>query len=266
MRATKDNEHLAEIKKSLRMQHYNEDEHHKQIGRHRMYLRDFSEDTYRTKMDLDCLRKTEQYLDWVSSNQSSLLALSGQNEQGIIERGGRCCWLSPAAIDFIDESRQSGRLVLYHLNLGHPHQRTDPTAHRVFTSLATQLLTKNSKLLRDPAEFSCLQTQVQEFDWEDDIEAICTFLITILNLLEDDSPVYIVVDRIDVCSGRVSEVELMNALLRTVQSVKCTLKILVVACANNWDMNKESRSLNTRKLSEGMFTKLIRDQELQDLY
>lgn len=266
MRATKDSEHLAEIKKSLRMQHYNEDEHHKQIGKHRMYLQDFSEDAYRTKMDLNHLRETEQYSDWASSKQSSLLALSGQNERGIIERGGRCCWLSPAAIDFIDESRQSGRLVLYHLNLGHPYQLTDPTAHRVFSSLATQLLTKNPKLLRDPAEFRRLQSKVQDFDWEQDIEAICDFLITILNLLEDECTVNIVVDRIDVCSGLISEVEVMNALLRTVQSVKCTLKIMVVACAANWDINKESRSLNTRGLSEGRFMKLTRDQKLQNMY
>ena len=266
MRETKDSEHLTEILRCLRTQYYNEDEHHKQIGKYRMHLQDFAEDPNRTKMDLETLRKTEQYSNWISSKQSSLLALSGRNERGIIERQGRCCWLSPAAIDFIDESRQSGRFVLFHLNLRHQNQTIDPTAHDIFVSLATQLLTKRPKLLRNPTEFRRLQSKLQSSDWEDDIEEVCDFLISILNLLEDEVPVEIILDRIDVCSGSISEVELMNALLRMVGSVNCTVKILVVACATNWDINKESRSLNTRRLREGMFSKLIRDQELEDFY
>ena len=266
MRETKDSEHLTEILKCLRTKYYDADEHYKQEEKYRMQLQDFAEDPKRTKMDLETLRKTDQYLNWISSKQSSLLVLSGQNERGIIESHGRCCWLSPAVIDFIDESRQNGRFLLYHLNLRHQNQIDDPTAHDIFTSFAAQLLTKRPKLLRDPTEFRHLQSKLQRLDWEDDIEEICDFLIRILNLLEDGSPVEIILDRIDVCSGFISEVRLMNALLRMVRSVNCTVKILVVACSTNWDITKETKSLNTRGLGEGVFAKLVRNQELQDCY
>lgn len=266
MRETKDSEHLTKILECLRTKNYDADEHHKQEEKYRMQLQEFAEDPKRTKMDLETLRKTDQYFNWISSKQSSLLVLSGQNERGIIESRGRCCWLSPAVIDFIDESRQNGRFLLYHLNLRHQNQRDDPTAHDIFISFAAQLLTKRPKLLRDPTEFRRLQSRLQSLDWEDDIEEICDFLIHILNLLEDRSPVEIILDRIDVCSGLISEVMLMNALLRMVRSVNCTVKILVVACSTNWDITKETKSLNTRGLVEGMFATLVRNEELQDCY
>lgn len=266
MRETKDSEHLTKILECLRTKTYDADEHHKQEEKYRMQLQEFAEDPKRTKMDLETLRKTDQYFNWISSKQSSLLVLSGQNERGIIESRGRCCWLSPAVIDFIDESRQNGRFLLYHLNLRHQNQMDDPTAHDIFISFAAQLLTKRPKLLRDPTEFRRLQSRLQSLDREDDIEEICDFLIHILNLLEDRSPVEIILDRIDVCSGLISEVMLMNALLRMVRSVNCTVKILVVACSTNWDITKETKSLNTRGLVEGMFATLVRNEELQDCY
>lgn len=264
MSATKDSEHVTEILGCLQMQDYNEDEYHKQIEEYRFHLREFAEDRHRTKMDLKTLRKTEQYSNWISSKHSSLLVISGHNERGISESRGQCCWLSPAALDFIEESRQSGRFVLYHLNLTHQYQRKHPTAHDIFISLAAQLLTKRPKLLRDPVEFSRLQTKVRRLDREEDLEEVCDFLIGILNLCGEESAIEMILDRIDIYSGSVGEAELMNALLRTVRSVKCMLKILVVAA--DWDVNKESRFLDARKLGEGMFVKLVRDQELQGYY
>ncbi|KAI9845157.1 MAG: hypothetical protein M1837_005042 [Sclerophora amabilis] len=270
MDETKDSEKLTELLRHLDYRCIDDNERYQQVSACKTYLQDFANDPLRTKMDLKTLQDSEQYSHWTDCNHSCLLALSGRNEQNAIERSGWSCWLSAAAVDLVDELRNRGELLVYHFCLLHPFQTTSPTAHDILTSVAGQLLTERPNVLRDAANFTRLRAHLQDPDWAEEIDGICDFIISTLNLIREESerdrPIYLVLDRIDRCSGATIEAEFMNALLKVIKGAQCNLKILVVVCANYWDMTRDSKSMDTKKLDQGMFVQLIRDQELCDVY
>jgi len=66
-----------------------------------------------------------------------------------------------------------------------------------------------------------------------DINELCDFLLSILQLLDLKlAPIYLILDRIDACSGDTSQGELTKALLRIVQKAPstCKVKVLIATC------------------------------------
>lgn len=211
------NQSLTELLKLLGAPYFSEAEHNKQADSCNIHLQQFAEDPLRTRLSLSDLRATLQYSAGYSSDRSSLLAMSGRNEQNVIERSGRCPWLSPAVMELVQQLREHNRFVAYHLCLLHPfqHESKDPTASEIVTSFISQNLTKCPKSLSKESALARLRSQAQRLSsTQDDIGDLCIFLLTVLQLLDPElGPIYLILDRIDACSGSTSQAELTKALL-----------------------------------------------------
>lgn len=266
------NQSLTELLKLLGTLYFSKAEHNKQADSCNIHLQQFAEDPLRTQLNLSNLRATPQYSAWYSSDKSSLLAMSGRNEQNVIERSRRCSWLSPAVMELVQQLRKHNRFVVYHLCLLHPsqHESKDPTASEIVTSFISQILTKCPKILSKESALARLCSQAQRLSsTQDDIEDLCDFLLTVLQLLDPElGPIYLILDRIDACSGSTSQAELTKALLRVVQKLPptCIIKVLVATCATFWDLMKETKSLKIQKLGAGTFFSLVLDQRVCDVY
>jgi len=266
------NQSLTELLNLLGAPYFSEAEHNKRADSCKIHLQQFAEDPIRTQFSLNTLQATPQYSAWYSSDRSSLLTLSGRNEQNIIERSGRCSWLSPAVMDLLQQLREHNHFVVYHLCLLHPsqHESKDPTAHEIITSFISQILTKYPKILSKDSALARLRSQAQRLSSDqDEIDDLCDFLLSILQLLDPDvGPIYLILDRIDACSGSTSQAELTKALLRVVQKAPstCIVKVLVATCATFWDLMKETRSLKIQKLEPGTFFSFVLDQRICDPY
>ncbi len=203
--------------------------------------------------------------------------MSGRNEQNVIEQYGRCFWLSPAVLDLLKQLRERNRFVIYHLCLFHclQHDSKDPKAHEIVISFISQIVTKCSKILTEESVSARLRSQAQNLSKKSDsdelcdINELCDFLLSILQLLDLKlAPIYLILDRIDACSGDTSQGELTKALLRIVQKAPstCKVKVLIATCATFWDLMKETKALKTHKLEPGTFIPLVWDQEVPDSY
>lgn len=135
-------------------------------------------------------------------------------------------------------------------------------------SFVSQIFTKCPKILSKESDFTRLHSQAQRLSKAADIDDLCDFLLNILQLLDLKlEPIYLILDRIDACSGE-SQGELTKALLRVVQMAPsmCKVKIMIATCATFWDLMKETKALKTHKLEPGTFIPLVRDQKVYDSY
>jgi len=263
-----------ELLKQLGASNFNEDEHRKEADSCKVHLQHLAEDRIRTQLDLNTLQATQQLSTWYSSGKSCLLALSSRNEQNAIEQYGRCSWLSPAVLDLLKQLRERNRFVIYHLCLFHclQHDSKDLKAHEIVISFISQIVTKCPKILTEESVSARLRSQAQNLSnlsKKSDINEFCDFLLSILQLLDPKlAPIYLILDRIDACSGDTSQGEFTKALLRIVQKAPstCEVKVLIATCATFWDLMKETKALKTHKLESGTFISLVWDQEVSDSY
>lgn len=243
--------------------HYSVDSHRQDVVSYKKYLGMHVDNELRTRMDLAALRQKHEYSNWQDSEQSSILVLSGRTEYRYIENAAGCCWLSPTALELVDGLRDTGQVVIYHLCFVSPYQAKDPTPRDIMMSFICQVLTKFPKMLREPANFSRLRSEAPRNcnGEEEEFGDVLDFLIMVLNLVEYNGPIHLVLDRLDRSSKY--EVEVLNALLRLVKEAGCILKVLVVVCADFWDINKNPKALETRKMGKATYHKLCLEQELQ---
>jgi len=149
------------------------------------------------------------------------------------------------------------------------HDSKDPKAHEIVISFISQIVTKCPKILTEESVSARLRSQAQYLSKKSDINELCDFLLSILQLLDPKlAPIYLILDRIDACSGDTSQGELTKALLRIVQKAPstCKVKVLIATCATFWDLMKETKALKTHKLEPGTFIPLVWDQEVPDSY
>lgn len=264
--AVTDRDQLSKILSHHKLPRLEEDKHRECIQRCHSYLSVFKEDQHRTRMDLHTLQSLPTYAQWSSTPCSSLLLLTGKNEQTFIEQAGAKCWLSPAAIELIQDHLAQGHPVTYELCLhtAYQQQKDDPTAREIMASFCIQLLGTFPRILRNSHAFQQLeQIRIDPERKGYEIDDLTELLLTILNLIQQSEPVYIVLDRMDRCRSKGAKLRVLKALLRVARETRCWVKIMVVVCAHFWNVDEYLEDLDVEKMEKDVFNLMELNQQFE---
>lgn len=253
MQERDDNEHVLKMRKYLCLETFQTKAQDEELSRYGEVLKGtFDKDRHRAKMTLNDLGGAQEYLDW-SLGGSSLLVLFGQNEPGVATQES---WLSPVAVDFIKDLRDNGKTLAYYIC----NSSSECTV--VLSAIICQLLEHNPAVLRRGDDFQYMRTQLPR-DREDgslthpSLESLCATLVRVIDL--STSPVYIVLDRPELCPGE-SEVVFINTLLSLVRDGKGCLRIFVVQRSELWNISDNVREIDMEGINPGMFLRIHKDQ------
>ncbi|KAL9633945.1 MAG: hypothetical protein Q9204_003194 [Flavoplaca sp. TL-2023a] len=188
------------------------------------------------------LEKDRAFTSWVNSPSSAVVVLSGHSSA--IQPGQRFCWLSAAAIRFIDRKRSSEcPIAFFHGQLSTTMQAwydrsTDKEAlHSIIVQIAGL----------DPC---CLQTidfqqQVEHKDWGiSSLETKVALLQELLDVRPASEPVYLVFDNVGAAQGtpkdnyRGPASVLLRRLAEMVRDTKAVVKIMFVGLNTDFGENE----------------------------
>ena len=205
-----------------------------------------------TLKGLGGFQHSEPYQAWISSLASKMLVLSGYNERSFAV-AQNSCWLSPIAVDVIEDISTNGEIIAYQLH----SVTTEPLVPYVLY----QLLRSVPKVLRNDSQFDELRVEITEFKdaceekdlhvWgSNSVLKLKRLCLRVLNLLADSKIVYIILDRVDCCEDftrlrstapQSQTHDQRKVLLRLfaflIAEAKCLLKVLLVVHAWNWPVD-----------------------------
>ncbi|KAF2645289.1 hypothetical protein P280DRAFT_116495 [Massarina eburnea CBS 473.64] len=195
----------------------------------------FDSDTKRQRLTLDDFISHAAYEYW-KSNDSVVLLLSGNNEQGkyMVPQS----WLSPIAVDLIQDLLKKQCLVAFEIcNEG-------TTAEIVLTRLVHQLLEKNPTVVRTADGFGEIESQLSKRK-SDPLGALMAALLKIVDLQSET--VFIVLDRPDLNEGEVADC--IQAMIALARDTKGVLKVLVVHRSDTWSFDENIFSIVPKGIS-----------------
>ncbi|KAL9028375.1 MAG: hypothetical protein Q9196_003255, partial [Gyalolechia fulgens] len=195
------------------------------------------------------LEKDRVFTSWVNSPSSAVVVLSGYSSA--IQPGQRFCWLSAAAISFINRKRSSEcPIAFFHGQQGTAipawdERSTDKEAlHSIIVQIAGL----------DPC---CLQTinvqqQVEHKDWGmSGLERKVALLQEILDLRPASEPVYLVIDNVGAVQGTPKEDHrgptsvLLRRLAEMVRATKAVVKVMFVGLDTDFEEQEVEIIRNT---------------------
>ncbi|KAL8670306.1 MAG: hypothetical protein Q9168_005146 [Polycauliona sp. 1 TL-2023] len=184
--------------------------------------------------------KDASFLAWRDAPSSTVLVLSGHSSG--TQPSQRFCWLSAAAIQFIDHLQASADslVLLFNGQAGTTFQdwQARCTEKDALESMIVQLAT------RDPF---CLhrvdhEQYILHKDWDcDDLKRKTAFLQALLNLYGVSKPVYLIIDNVKMdreaptSVSRRSRLVLIRRLLELVRDVQGVVKILFVGLKEDFE-------------------------------
>ena len=161
-------------------------------------------------MTLDLLDEQQAYIDWLRSEHSCLLLLSGVTMAGGRLQGGTATysWLSPATIYIAERIQQEQKVLAYYCC--HPELRADerPAVADVIPSIIFQILMRKPDILRHkyPSFLSIVSEWQQHVQKSKDDRRLINLMVKLLREVlaefKDTGMVYIILDRVDQCSCR----------------------------------------------------------------
>jgi len=192
------------------------------------------------------LRTSEAYNKWQDAVGSCLLVLSGRTvPDARTSRGYTHSWLSPAPTHIAEELRKDGRLVAYYSC--HPGVRAEEhTGKEIMSTIAYQILEWKPDILRrkDQQFRSILQSEIWSNPANEKaaVDLVFQFLREVLLQITALGTVFLVLDRVDLCSWKLHHV--MAALVDLVGSESCAVKIVVVldTAREEWDVDHVEES------------------------
>lgn len=192
------------------------------------------------------LHTSEAYNKWQDTVGSCLLVLSGQTvPEARTSRGYTHSWLSPATIYIAEELRKNERLVAFYSC--HPGVRAEGHTGKDIMSIITyQILEWKPEILRrkDQQFRSKLQSVAWSSPEKEKAAVSLSFrlLREVLLDIKDLGTVFLLLDRVDLCSWKLHNV--MAALVELVESESCMVKIVVVldTVRGEWDSDRGEES------------------------
>jgi len=248
MQEREDSKLIIEMRKTLQLGDYRPEEMRKGLQEYRQLLRArFDSDRHRQKMGLADFLKTPAGRDW-GSEGPLLLVLFGRNEVGVSTVSHS--WLSPVAVDLVDNLLESNRTVAYE------NCTESSTLVGVISRLIFQLLEKSPAVIRRGNDLHDIESQLS-LGGQDRVIALRKALLRIINLQNDR--VFIVLNRPDICEEE-SPAEYIETMLSLLKDAKQGLKIMMVQRSEIWDAEKNRRGIDTQGIDQRIFQTVRFDQ------
>lgn len=207
----------------------------------------YSEDI--SLMTLDALRQFPEFQAWQKAD-SSMLILHGSNHSdcSMVPQS----WLSLAALDLVQDLRSSSsNVVVAHCNCEHKMKPEE-----AMKSITEQLLEQQPQVLRrvsdaDDIAYGLRMTNGLSLD------GCCHAIAQILQRC--NAPVYIVINRPEVCQGRETW-HFVKSVLKLVEDATVKIKILLVLRRELWNIQDWLHSVEKKTLESDKLVILRRDQ------
>lgn len=188
-------------------------------------------------MSPELLSTSEAYQKWRDSAQSSLLLLSGRTaSEGRNSRGDTHSWLSPTTTYVAEEMREQGQPVAYYCC--HPDIRAETHPGKdIISTVIYQMLEWKPDILR--RRYQQFRSMVQSQEWQNredesaSMEVMFRLVREILHEIKDLGTIFVVLDRVDLCSWKLHHV--LKALVALVLDESLHLKIMATA-RDYWDI------------------------------
>jgi hypothetical protein len=204
---------------------------------------------------MDMLEEEGCYKHWTKYDKSCLLMMSGKNHSILDDT--TLCWLSPIAISIVEKLRGSGeaKVAYYCCQTARRQVGDPPTFQETLSSIIAQVLRWNPRILRTKyEEFTRCVNNAQWKHQHRGIEARFTLLKILLDL-SGPGTVYIVLDRVDRCSG--ARPLFLEGLASLVKEDGCIVKILVVIDSGRW----QKRDMDIENLEKGLGRRFVKRLE-----
>ncbi|KAF5869993.1 uncharacterized protein Bfra_010138 [Botrytis fragariae] len=185
------------------------------------------------------------FKDWNKSHESSMLLIIGLNHRSCRRRDH--CWVSPLALQLIDEAQTNDMELVYHVF----NFESYTSIHTAMAKLMFQLLklqrhvnlaTLSPKLEKYRDELEILEKHRNERSSKyssGNSEAVRKALkeaaVAIVRDLDPKQRIRIILDRVDRCEGK-EQVHLLHLLIQIMEESRCCVKIFAVANEAFWEV------------------------------
>lgn len=167
------------------------------------------------------IQSTRKFRQWLERPTLSAFRLRGITKS----RMTGLCWLSCMVPHLIQELRERGNLVVFHLLQTADWMEDNIAASDVFSSTILQLLQAKPRILRDPNRFKELKKILSDDNWRSSLKGCCEVFA---NILRDHPGAIIVWDRIDRVQCPGGAARLAEYVLEALQAADCVVKILMI--------------------------------------
>lgn len=217
------------------------------------------------------LQKSQRWLDWRASPESSLLFLVGYNHDRYFEQ----CWVSPVATHLVktmynQQPTSDTDIYAFYILGRRPPTRNSEHLTQVLGHILVQLLSQQLGALQDGEKWDELQAAFEPyasvvaaamddpkntFRKPKNMEIVKTAAVKVMDLFspeknQEQKTIWIIIDRLD----RIIEppVRLLEVLEYLVKNAKVKVKILVVASGWDWVGLQHVVASLTDKWDEGV--------------
>ncbi|KAF1949694.1 hypothetical protein CC80DRAFT_579665 [Byssothecium circinans] len=179
--------------------------------------------------------RSESFTTWEATTKSAFLVLVGFPEYSVVEQQQHC-WISPIAIDFINDCKASTKYHAYHIlpSKGRTSLKT------IMLSLLSQILPLQCEKFRDSTtcrnieeSYAKIARSHDRCDMKALDESLGSLGLHILELFSPSDSITVILDRVDRCEED-DRVALLRILAQLAQAVKCTFKVFVVIRGSDW--------------------------------
>lgn len=199
---------------------------------------------------LDLFKACPEYSSWFYSQHSSLLILSGHNNESITYLDQ--CWLSPIAVTMVEE------LSFNDSETFHAYYIFSPSGESLYPALSVillQMIRQRIAVLRDESQYNELRAELHK--WNDNeqetkshleaddrkLSALRKVIRRVICFFEESDTVYIILDRVDRCCDLKKKLDhrkiLLKVLVEMVKVARCKLRLLVVINGDQWDVEQK---------------------------
>ena len=203
---------------------------------------------------LDSFKTCNDYQSWINSEHSSLLILSGYNNNSIDYLDQ--CWLSPVAVDMIMDLMDNPNHPIYSYYVFRPQSSL---LYRPLSVILLQLLRQKRQVLRNKSQSDELRAELDDLQKyehkgksaEDErLFALHKVALRVVGFFDESETVYVVLDRLDQCCDLKMRVDhrklLLKALVRMVEGARCKLRVLVVINGYQWSVEQRRDELEEK--------------------
>lgn len=193
-----------------------------------------------SRMTLDLLEQDEMYNQWISTSHSALFLVSGRTKPESRDGHNTCSWLSNAGVNVAEKLQADGNFTLFYSC--HPNLRADDFVpwQAPLSALIYQALTHRPEVLRyDNQRLQSLVDQWQKESCEQ--KKLSMMIQTLRKCLANatvgpQKPMYIVLDRADICDGsKALKRHFLKELVGLVSDNSLCVKVILVLDSTLWE-------------------------------